>query len=210
MYRADMLHSIIHSYCIKKRTLKIKRNLKKSTPIQSHILRILPTSTLHGPFVRYWNSEFSLSLESLCNSLWLQYSEFPPDLASIKLKFQSQEIMSFGQIEIFSNHRQLSETITPELLVWLWHLSNRQKVEMLATILVLKVPRYYIRFGVKSTYFAGYPILFRTEFQHPCWLQKVITSKPFIIPRCANNHWKERKILYNYRIGLLVRSWKCI
>jgi hypothetical protein len=84
-YMADMLYGIINSYCIQKQILKTKRNLKKLTPIWGHISRILPTSTLHGSFVRYWNSEFPLSLKSLWNSLWLWYSEFPLILHQLSL-----------------------------------------------------------------------------------------------------------------------------
>jgi hypothetical protein len=62
-YMAVMWHAIIHSYCIRKLMLKkLKVTLKKSISIRSHILRILPISTIHGSFVQYQNSEFSRSL----------------------------------------------------------------------------------------------------------------------------------------------------
>jgi hypothetical protein len=38
---------------------------------------------LHGSFIWYWNSKFPLSLESLWNFIWLQYSEFPPILLQL-------------------------------------------------------------------------------------------------------------------------------
>jgi hypothetical protein len=53
-----MVNDIIHSRCIKKRTLETKIN---SITIQSHILRILSTSILHDSFIRYQNFEFSMT-----------------------------------------------------------------------------------------------------------------------------------------------------
>jgi hypothetical protein len=37
MYRADRLHGIIHSYCIKKLILKTKRNLKINPNLKSYL-----------------------------------------------------------------------------------------------------------------------------------------------------------------------------
>jgi hypothetical protein len=53
------------------------KETEKSSPDRSHILIILPTLPLHSFFVRYQNSEFPSSLESLWNLLLPWYSEFP-------------------------------------------------------------------------------------------------------------------------------------
>jgi hypothetical protein len=36
--------------------------------------------------------------------------------------------------------------------------------------------------------------LIRIEFQQPGQLQKVITPKPLVVLRCANNRWKDEKL----------------
>jgi hypothetical protein len=46
---------------------------------------------------------------------------------------------------------------------------------------------------VKSSDFAGYPILSRTEFQQLGRLRKVITPKPLIVSRCEKNKPLERR-----------------
>jgi hypothetical protein len=86
MYRIDMLPDIIHSYCIKKQILKTKINFFFKTKlilIQNPIFIIQSISTLDGSFVRCQNSEFPLSLQILCNSLQLRYSEHSQILLSL-------------------------------------------------------------------------------------------------------------------------------
>jgi hypothetical protein len=97
--------------------LKNKKKLKKSISIWSHILRILSTLTLHGPFVRYWNSEFAPSLENSWNSLWFFYSELPHTLLSLSSNSEVDKSLSSVQIEISNNTPWFSEIITPELFV---------------------------------------------------------------------------------------------
>jgi hypothetical protein len=71
--------------------------------------------------------------------------------------------------------------------------------------MVLEVSRDCIQFGVKSSDFMGHLILSRTEFQQPSRFQKVTTPKLLIISRCANNHWKDEKLLYIFSVELQVR-----
>jgi hypothetical protein len=124
MYKTDILHDIILSYFIKKWTLKTKKKLKKSFLIQSHILRFLPTSTIHGSFVQYQNFESPSSSESLWNFLRLQYSECLQILLRLCFNPEVEKLQRSVQIRIFSSHWQLSETITPKPLVQLWCMNN--------------------------------------------------------------------------------------
>jgi hypothetical protein len=126
-YRADMLHDIIHSCCIKKRTLKTERNLNIDINSMSYLenpINFDPSCS----FIRYRNSEFPLSLESLWDFLWLQYSEFPQILLQLRSNPEVEKLRHSVQIRSSSGHWQLSETINPELLVQLWYTSKHQKV----------------------------------------------------------------------------------
>jgi hypothetical protein len=73
--------------------------------------------------------------------------------------------------------------------------------------MVLEVPGDCIRFGVKSSDFAGHLVLSRTKFQQPSRLQKVTTPKPLIVSRCVSNHWKYEKLLYIFSVEIQVRFW---
>jgi hypothetical protein len=42
------------------------------------------------------------------------------------------------------------------------------------------------------------------SFSSPTNFQKT-TSKPLIVSRHANNHWKEEKVFYNPCVGIMVR-----
>jgi hypothetical protein len=123
-----MLYDIIHSYCIKKRTLKTKRNFKIDFDLKSYLENpsIFNTSLFLRPVSKLWVSTLIRKLTKLPTTLLIRVSS---DLASIKPKSWSQEVISFDPIRIFSSHRQISETITPESLVRLWHMSKHRKVE---------------------------------------------------------------------------------
>jgi hypothetical protein len=109
-------HVIIHSCCIKKQIMKTKGNFKKLTLIWNHILRILPTSTLHVSLVRCLNSEFPSSLENL----W--------DFLRRQIISRSREVTSFGSNQ---NSQQppltLNHLVNPPIPLanlkdtWLYH-----------------------------------------------------------------------------------------
>jgi hypothetical protein len=100
MDRTTFCHDIIHSYCIKKRTLKTKKNLKFDSNSKSY---------LENPI--NFNPSWFLRLVSkfYVSTLFRKLMEFPTtpifrvttDLASIKLKFQSWQITSFGSNQNF-------------------------------------------------------------------------------------------------------------
>jgi predicted DNA-binding protein (MmcQ/YjbR family) len=84
-YRADMLHGIIHSYCIKKIILKTKINLKIDSNLESYLEN-------HSRFKPSWS--FHLASKFWVSTLFTKLMEFPmtlisyvsPDFAAITLK----------------------------------------------------------------------------------------------------------------------------
>jgi hypothetical protein len=74
-------------------------------------------------------------------------------------------------------------------------------------MLLLKVFRDPICFGVKCSDFLDYSDLLRAEFQQSGRLQNYITPKPFIISRCVNNCWKDEKHFYIFSFELQVILW---
>jgi hypothetical protein len=99
-YRARMLHGIIHSYCIKNLILKTKINLKINFNLKSYLensSQFNPSWSLR-PVLKFWVSTlFRKLMEFPTTSIF----RVPSDLASIKLKFRSQQMTSFGSNQKF-------------------------------------------------------------------------------------------------------------
>jgi hypothetical protein len=112
MCRANMLHDIIHSYCIEKQILKTKRNLKIDS-IRSHISRILQTSPLHSFFVPYQSPAFWPSLENLWSTLRPWYSEFHLVSLLVSPNPRVEKLRHSVQIRISSSTPWLLEITTP-------------------------------------------------------------------------------------------------
>jgi hypothetical protein len=94
-YRADMLHDIIHSYFIKKRILKIKRNLKIDSNSKPYLENPINFSASWFPCLisKFWVSPLFRKLMGFPTTSIFRVSS---DLALIKPKSQSQEVTSFS------------------------------------------------------------------------------------------------------------------
>jgi hypothetical protein len=55
--------------------------------------------------------------------------------------------------------------------------------------------------GVRIAKFSKCPNLFRTEFQRPSQLPKVITPEPLIVRGRVKNCWKTKEVSYEFPIG---------
>jgi hypothetical protein len=152
MDKTTCCHDIIHSYCIKKRTLKTEGKLKIGSN-SSHISRILSTLTLHRSFVRYQSSEFPPYLESLYNSLHLWYSKLHQISLQLSPNSEIDKLLPLVQTRISSSQRQLSTIKTLGSLVRLSHLSNRQKVEKVRyNVGIEGFLRWHLDWGQKSSF----------------------------------------------------------
>jgi hypothetical protein len=93
-YSADMLHGIIHSYCIRKLMLKTKRNLKINSNSKSYLenpSNLNPLCFLH-PVSKFW--VFSLPRKHMEFPM-TSILRAPSNLAPIKLKFWSRQMAWF-------------------------------------------------------------------------------------------------------------------
>jgi hypothetical protein len=77
------------------------------------------------------------------------------------------------------------------------------KLKKLTTSLVLEVFWDCAWTGLKKLKSSDCSNLISLEFQQSGRLQNCITTKPWIVSRCVNNRWKEKKVFYNSFIGLL-------
>jgi hypothetical protein len=57
----------------------------------------------------------------------------------------------------------------------------------------------------KNAVFLGGSSLSAQTYSSLTDIQKFVTLRPFIVPEHVNNRWKEKRVLYNYCIGLPVR-----
>jgi hypothetical protein len=100
-YRADMLHDIIHSYCIKKLILKAKRNFKKidsdSKSYLENPLNFDPSWFLR-PVSKFWVSTLSRNLIKFSTIFLFIVST---NLDSIKPKSRNRQITSFSSNQNF-------------------------------------------------------------------------------------------------------------
>jgi hypothetical protein len=167
--------------------LTIQKKLKKWIQIQSHISRILSTSTLYGFFIRYQGYEFPPSLESWLNSLWPWCSELPQISHQISSNSDVNKLLHSVQTRIFSSHWQLSMIITPGSLVGLRDMGSQQKPKKLSYDVGIEgFLIWHSNWGQKFR-LLGRSILSRTEFQQPGQLPEVITPKPLISSGHENN-----------------------
>jgi hypothetical protein len=99
-YRADMLHGIVHSYCIKNLFLKTKRNLKIDSNSKSYLENLSnfkPSWSIHL-ISQFWVFTLFRNLMEVCTaSIFRVFLDF----ASIKLKFRSQQSTSFSSNKKF-------------------------------------------------------------------------------------------------------------
>jgi hypothetical protein len=88
-YRADILHGIVHSYCIKNIILKTKRNLKIDSNSKSYLENLSnfkPSWSIHL-ISKFWVVTLFRKLMEVSTALIFRVFL---DFASIKLKFWSQ------------------------------------------------------------------------------------------------------------------------
>jgi hypothetical protein len=117
----------------------MKRNFKKSILIRSHIVRILPTSNLHGLLVWHRNSELPPSLKSLWNSIWLQYSKFPGILFRLGSNPAVERLLHSAKTRIPGSHRQPSTILISDSFVGLRHMGSHWKAEKVLHDLAIRL-----------------------------------------------------------------------
>jgi hypothetical protein len=103
-----------------------------------------------------------------------------------------QQSKSESVFKVLPLVRCVRTIITSSLFIGFEHTSNKWKVDCTWTRL-------------KSLKFSDHSNLISPESQQPSQLQKVITPKLLIISGCANNRWKDEKILYIFSVELRVR-----
>jgi hypothetical protein len=108
-------------------------------PIRCHLVRILPTSNLHGCLVHHRNSELTPSLKSLWNFLRLRYSEFPGILFRLGPNPTVEKLLHSAKTRILNSHQQPSTIIISDLFVGLRHMGSRQKVEKVLHDLAIRL-----------------------------------------------------------------------
>jgi hypothetical protein len=99
-YRDDMFYGIIYSYCIKKRTLKAKRNLKVDSNWKWYLENPIDFNApwFLRPILKFWVPTLFRMLMEFSTTL---ISTVSPYLASITLKFWSQEVTPFSSNQKF-------------------------------------------------------------------------------------------------------------
>jgi hypothetical protein len=88
-------------------------------------------------------------------------------------------------------------------------MSNEWKVEKVNYRFGITSFRYDNASVVKKTVFPGGSSLSAQTYSSSTDVQKFITLRPFMIQGHVNNCWKEKRVIYNYCIGLPVRFLTC-
>jgi hypothetical protein len=202
--RTACCHGIVHSHCIKKRTLKTKRNLKIDSNSNSYLDN--PINFDPSWFLRlvskFWVSTiFGNLMEFPMTSIF----RVSPDLTSIKPKSHSRSVSPSVQTGISSGYWQLSMFVTSESLIGLRHMGNRQKAEKISYNISMEgFLRWPLNWHQSRRFFRMFNSA-QDRIIAADQLSKVITPKPLVVWGRANNHQKDEEVLSNFCNWVLIR-----
>jgi hypothetical protein len=108
---------------------------------------------------------------------------------------------------IFSSSTQLAVIVTSSLFIGFECIVMTEKLRKLTTSLILEVFWDCTWTRLKNLKFSDWSNLISPEIQQSDWLQNCITSKPFIVSRCANHRWNDEKLLYTFSVEIYIRFW---